>query len=333
MDKKAKTKDLIGRIIKVAILPVFVYVLFLILSRGTFGTARSIDNLIKGCLYSTALSWGFMILWTSGMMDMSGAATMLLGIVIGGNVAKILNLGEIGMIVCIIAFCIGLSTLAGTIVTKLKLPAMAASFGIMMAYEALTQVLFNAQGFGTNYYTLALPPYCYIALIIAAVVIVILLNFTKIGRHMRAMGKSPELTKSMGISIDRTKILTYTIAGVFIGIAAVMFITRSGKLSAVTEMMSFMYAMNAIMGVVIGMFLSVYCDKILATFIGTIVMNMLSMGLLSIGIPALQQSIYQSIFLLAFMIYSTNQYRVMQYFHNRKRGKEVQAKISKSAAN
>lgn len=331
MKKKANIKATISRIIKVIILPVVVYLLFTILSKGTFGNAEQMGKMIGGSLYAVSLAWGVMILWTSGLNDMGCGAVVYLAAIIGGNTSKMLGLGEVGFVICIILTAIVLQTISGLVISLLKLPAMAASFGTAMAYEAMTQFVFGGTGISTSYYKLALVPWNYIALAVTAVLVILLLNYTKIGRHMRAMGKAPELAQNMGINIVKTKILTYTISGVFIGIASVMYLTRAATITAIVEMQSFTLSMNAIMAVVIGIFLGMYCDKILGTFIGAIVMTMLGSGLLAIRVPATLQPVFQSLFLLIFMVYSTNQYKIMQYFKDKKRAKLIQAQIDGNA--
>jgi len=327
MDNKAKVKATIGRMVKLLAVPIFIYLLFTILSGGSFGSSRSMIKLISSCCYSIAFAWGLMILWSTGIYDMSIGSVMLLGCIIGGNLSKMIGGGLPGMIICIILACVVIQTISALIHLLLNLPGMVVSFGLTIGYEALTQVFFNKKGVSTEYYQLNIAPWCYVCIAVTALLIILIYRYTKIGNHLNALGTAPAIAKNMGINIKKTKFTSFVISGVFIGIAAVMYLSKQANISAVKEMSSMLLTFEAVMSVFIGMFLSAYCNQVLATFVGTMIMNMLGMGLLSLGINSTGQNICQGIFLLLFMTISINQYRVLQYFKDRKRAKQLNEQV------
>ncbi len=68
---------------------------------------------------------------------------------------------------------------------------------------------------------LILPPGIWI-LIISAIVAAFVLRYTRLGRHIFAVGSNEETARLCGVPVGRTKILAYTLAGFFAGLAGLM---------------------------------------------------------------------------------------------------------------
>ena len=50
----------------------------------------------------------------------------------------------------------------------------------------------------------------------------VLLNYTRFGRHVLALGGNEEAARLMGLPVDRTKIAVYTLSGALAGLAGVI---------------------------------------------------------------------------------------------------------------
>ena len=66
-----------------------------------------------------------------------------------------------------------------------------------------------------------LPPGVW-ALLIGAAAAALVLRYTRVGRHVFAVGSNEETARLCGVSVGRTKIAVYTMAGFFAGLAGLM---------------------------------------------------------------------------------------------------------------
>ena len=76
-----------------------------------------------------------------------------------------------------------------------------------------------------------------------------LLDKTILGRYTYSIGSNEEATALSGINVRKWKIIIYSLAGLFIGLAGVMISARLGSAQPVTGMG---YELQAIAAVVIG---------------------------------------------------------------------------------
>ena len=331
MLQKGKGKDIALRLLKALIIPVAVYLLFTILSGGVFGRPNVMLTILKNVCKGAFLAWAMMIIMTTGMLDMSMGANAILGAIIGGNFANSMKFGLVGWMICMIVCCVAISMITACVVIFTRLPSMVVTLGLILVYEALTISLSNSKGVNTTHLVLAAAPWCYIVFGAAAVLLIILLRFTKMGTEFCAIGNGTLIAKAMGANIIRIKFKAFFISGIFVGIASVMMLSNMSKFNPQENLASLAEVFTALMAVVIGQFLSKYCDQILATLIGTFVMKMMASGLLSLGLSATLQNVCIGVFLLVFMAISTNQDRVATYFSNRKKAKAINAAITGAA--
>ena len=117
----------------------------------------------------------------------------------------------------------------GLLIAKLKLPAFIATLGTMMFARGLsalivvipsvfypTQTWFNSAF--SNLYGFPIGLVWVIALMLIAMFV---MYKTKVGRYVLAIGSNEEATRLSGINTDKYKIISYAIAGLFAGIAAI----------------------------------------------------------------------------------------------------------------
>ncbi len=101
-----------------------------------------------------------------------------------------------------------------------------------------------------------------------------LISRTKYGRRVIAIGGNEENARLSGIKVDRYKILTYAISGLFCGLAAIIY---ASKLDSITASAGSDYAFSALTGAIIG---GVTFDggkgTIIGAFLGCFFMGLLS---------------------------------------------------------
>jgi ribose transport system permease protein/erythritol transport system permease protein len=128
-----------------------------------------------------------------------------------------------------------------------------------------------------------LPPGIWL-LIISAVLASLLLRYTRFGRHVYAIGSNENTARLCGVSVERTKILVYTLAGLFGGLAGILqfsFISGIGQPTTAVA-----YELFVIAAVVIGGGSLLGGEgSILGSLIGALIITILYMGGQQMGWP------------------------------------------------
>ncbi len=114
-------------------------------------------------------------------------------------------------------------------------------------------------------------------LLISAVFAAILLRYTRLGRHIFAIGSNEETARLCGVPVGRTKVIVYTLAGLFGGLAGLMQFSFSDGLGDFTTAVS--YELFIIAAVVIGGGSLMGGEgSILGSVIGALIITILHMG-------------------------------------------------------
>jgi ribose/xylose/arabinose/galactoside ABC-type transport system permease subunit len=122
-----------------------------------------------------------------------------------------------------------------------------------------------------------------------AVLMAIVLRYTRLGRHFFAIGSNEQTARLCGIAITRVKIIVYALAGMLTGVAGVMQFSRlnQGDPTAADGL-----ELNVIAAVVIGGgSLNGGEGSVLGTFIGALIMTVINTGCQQIGLNTWVQKI------------------------------------------
>lgn len=121
-----------------------------------------------------------------------------------------------------------------------------------------------------------LPPGVWL-LILAAVTAALFLRYTRWGRHIFAVGSNENTARLCGVPVNRTKIMVYTLAGFFAGLAGILQFSVLQGLGQPTAAIS--YELFVIAAVVIGGASLLGGEgTILGSIIGALIITILYMG-------------------------------------------------------
>ncbi|MCY1543925.1 Ribose import permease protein RbsC [compost metagenome] len=76
-----------------------------------------------------------------------------------------------------------------------------------------------------------------------------LLNRTRYGRYVQAIGSNEQVARYAAVAVDRVKILTYVLLGICVGIATLLYVPRLGSASPSTGLL---WELEAIAAVIVG---------------------------------------------------------------------------------
>lgn len=321
-------------ILKCVALPVFVYVLFFVLSKGRFGNLGSMLAIARQTVLYTLVGWALMHNQIMGVWDFTPGAVVALSGILAGQAMYATDTGLPGLVIFAVLFATCLTLITFCVFHFMRIPSMICGLGVLLVYEMLTSQLFGGAGVTVrgDLTRLAKSPYCFILVILAGIVIYLLFNYTQNGANTRTLGYGQTIAMNIGVSLTKTRIKNFIIEGIFLGLAAVISLSQKGNISATIDMASLSLGFDAIMGVFIGINLMSNCNLVIGIVIGTFTMKMLGAGLISMGLNSNLQSIAQGIFLLVFIGISSNKDRFLQYMEDKKHGSEIRQKIAKRKA-
>lgn len=102
----------------------------------------------------------------------------------------------------------------------------------------------------------------------------VVLNRTRYGRYVQAIGSNEQVARYAAVEVDRIKILTYVVLGICVGVATVLYVPRLGSASPTTGLL---WELEAIASVIVGgTALKGGEGKILGTVIGAILLSVIS---------------------------------------------------------
>ena len=311
--------DTLGRFLAL----VLVYGFFaLMVEGGKFYTDRNLENIARQCAVYATAGIGMTFIIIAAGIDLSVGSIIALTIVViayvqnysyrGADGKEMFLIHEYPTLLPMAAVAAGLlvATLAGMLngllIVSLRLVPFIITLGTMMIFRGAAKDLAQERDIYPIQDTwiknimdptlvspdpsrnwMILPPGVWM-LIVSAVVAALLLRYTRLGRHIFAVGSNEETARLCGVQVKRTKIIVYTLGGLFAGLAGMMefsFIRGIGQPTAGISYELFVIAAVVIGG---GSFLGGE-GSVLGTVIGALIITILYMGGQQMGWPKPRQ--------------------------------------------
>jgi len=256
-----------------------------------------------------ALGMTFVII-TGGIDLSSGHVVAFAGaglILIQGNDAIPLLAAIPLAIIAAILIATTVGFLNGSIITRFKVPAFITTLAIGIIVRSLTMFFLGgatARGRVASEFTqiglggIGPIPYSLIIWIISAIVLGSVLKFTKFGSYIYAVGGNENAARYSGIPVNKIKIMAYSLAGLCVGIATVLDMSRMAALSP--GMAGEGYEFDAITAVVVGgTSLAGGRGRIVGTVFGMILVTVVTNLMIMTGISPFLSGAVKGLIILA----------------------------------
>lgn len=281
--------------------------LLMILSPQTRSLKTLLSVLAQG-ITPAILGWGVLFNIKAGNWDFSVGAEVLIAAIIGGNIAKALGLGIAGVIICCMVTGALAGTLSGAIYGVMRVPTIIITIAMMMIYESICGVIFAGKGVSLNmeYVVLGKFPWNVLIFLLGFVMAYFLLFKFKIGYDIKAVGSNIKVAEENGNNVVLTKAAALVIAGMFAGLYAAVNLGSSGVARTVSSMGTMGTCFNAMMCVFIGMSIAAGGNIFAAVYFGAVIMQLIQIALMVFRIPTQYSQIVVALFVIIFMLVSTN---------------------------
>ncbi|MBN1515947.1 ABC transporter permease [Candidatus Sumerlaeota bacterium] len=319
----------------IALLAVFLFFALLV-EDGKFYTLRNLENIIRqSAVYATAALGMTLVIIAAGI-DLSIGSIIALAVV---TVAWTLNLHQTVIIngqtqslaliekwpvllpICAVIAGVLAATLAGAangvMITGIRLAPFIVTLGTMGIFRGLAKGIskerdiyppsdtwisrimdptISSPDASRNW--MIFPPGIWM-LLLAAVAAAFILRYTRLGRHIYAIGSNEETARLCGVPVNRVKIIVYMLAGFFAGLAGLMQFSYISGIGQPTTAVA--YELFVIAAVVIGGGSLMGGEgTILGSLIGALIIGILYMGGQQMGWPKwVQEMVIGAIIIIA----------------------------------
>ncbi|OAA29492.1 sugar ABC transporter permease [Kosmotoga arenicorallina S304] len=249
-----------------------------------FFTTSNIMNILEQIAVLGIVSSGMTFLIISGEIDISVGANIGLSSCV---MAMMIRSGDGYLIPVLIGIALAIfnSFLVGITARVFKAPSFITSLAFISVFQgvalAITKGSFQTiygkfEFIGTTRLWKVLP-LSFIISISAYIVVHFLLSYTKLGRRTYAVGSNPSAAFLSGISVTKTKLTAFMLSGAFVGVAAMVLLSRIGAAQPSTGSDIGLKTIGAV--VIGGTPLSGGKGKIIGTFFGVLLMGLISNSL------------------------------------------------------
>ena len=296
-------------------------VIIAVIVNPNFFVWRNITNIFVQSSVTGIIALGMTMIICAGQIDISVGAQVA---IISGFGIDVLNYTQNIWVMLLFTLAFGalIGTFNGLLVAKGRMPAMIATLAVQTScraiinhfgqggpftvangmstepfYEAFRQVAAGS----INLFGLKLP-YPMLMFIAVSLLFGLIMQRTRLGKHIYAVGSNEVSARLSGVNVDRTKIAVFAITGTLCGFAS--WIESSRLMAVAAASAGNLFEMDAIAAVAIGgTAMSGGRGKIIGTFLGVIMFKIINNILVAAQVPTfLNGAISGAIIILAVLL-------------------------------
>jgi ribose transport system permease protein len=272
-----------------------IFTLFAIIGPESFSSTSNLETIARQTAIVGSAALGMTLIIISGGIDLSVGSMIALVTVV---VAALLQSGVDPLLaalggIAVGAFC---GFINGFLITRLKVVPFIVTLGTYLVVRGAAKGFAHEQRIDAPLTWLkellaALPPgeawrivpwgvwlTVALALLVAGV-----LTYTRIGRHIFAIGSNEQTARLCGIPVERVKVIVYLLGGAFAGVAGVL---QFSRLTVGDPTVAMGVELDVIAAVVIGGgSLNGGEGSILGSIVGALIMTVIRSGCAQMGLP------------------------------------------------
>ncbi|WP_370633745.1 ABC transporter permease [Frischella sp. Ac48] len=275
--------------------------IILAFSTPVFLTQDNMLSVLRQVSTNMCLALGMTLIIMLGGIDLSVGSIVAMA---GTLTVGFISIGEMGIIPAILLGLL-IGTLCGAAngaaIAYTGIPPFIVTLAMMMIARGIGFIYSGGQSiriFDDNFTTigtgyLGVIPYPVIYMFVFIVVMLIIVNRTRLGTYIYALGGNREAARLSGIPIKRVEIIVYTIAGFLAAFAGIVLAARmySGQPSVAQG-----YEMDAIAACVLGgISMSGGIGRISGTILGVFVIGIINNGLNLLGVNSFWQLVAKGV--------------------------------------
>ncbi|QCX33195.1 ribose ABC transporter permease [Caloramator sp. E03] len=277
-----------------------------------FLNVNNLLNVLTQVSVNAVIAIGMSFVILTGGIDLSVGSILAITGAISASIIVKSNSVFLAIIAAIIIGAL-IGSFNGIIVSKGKIQPFIVTLAAMTIFRGVTYVYTNGtpiSGLGRDFTFIGNAkvlgiPFPVIITLIVFLIAYYIINETRFGRYVYALGGNEDSTRLSGINTDRIKMIVYIVSGIASAISGIIVTSRIGSASPNAGSG---YELDAIAAVVLGgTSLSGGEGSITGTIIGAMIIGVLNNGLNLMNVSPFYQSIVKGlVILLAVLIDKRN---------------------------
>jgi ribose/xylose/arabinose/galactoside ABC-type transport system permease subunit len=274
---------------------VLVYAFFAFAGPDSFTSVRTLETIARQTAIVGTAALGMTLVIILGGIDLSVGSIVALTSVL---VALVLDGGFSPMVAILLATLAGASTgaVSGALITRLRVAPFIVTLGMLLLVRGVAKGLGREQKVDAPMTWLVdllatLPPderwmlvpvgvWSLVGLSIATYLV---LQYTKLGRHIFAIGSNEKAARLCGVAVERVKVIVYSISGALAGLTGVL---QFSRLTVGDPTVAVGLELDVIAAVVIGGgSLAGGEGTVTGTLVGAFIMTVIRAGTSQMGLP------------------------------------------------
>ncbi len=288
-------------------------IIFFSIAAPRFFSVLNLTNILVQNSYLIIATIGIAMIMISSGADLSVSYQIgIVSIVLGKLLTK-MNVPVVLAIIIALVLGAFLGSVNGFCAIKLKVHPMVATMATMTIYQGLAYVSSNSETYFNfpdafkkiGQGKIGPIPICVILMIIAVIIGWFLLNKTYLGRYIYSIGGNEEATRLAGVNTLKVRMLIFIVAGLFVGVSAIVLTARTGSASAgIAADAMFSCFTACILG---GISFSGGGGNVLSVIFSVLIIGVLSNGIQLMGGSIYVQYIVKGVLLVAAIAYDNYQ--------------------------
>jgi len=216
---------------------IFIILVAVGISNPNFVTLKSLSDVLTDTSILIILALSQMIVILIRAIDLSVASNLALSGMLISLLSQIYP--DLPLIFFILLSC-GIGTLLGLfngfVIAVLKVPFIVTTLGTLSIYRGLIYFVSDGKQVYSHEFSDSFLSFIHVRFlsltslfwfaVCVFIIIYILLNYTKFGRNIYALGGNPEAAKYIGINENRYIIAAYVLSGFFAGLCGYLWVAR-----------------------------------------------------------------------------------------------------------
>lgn len=287
----------------------FIMLVALSIAEPNFRSSRNLINIAKQVAINGSIAFGMCLVITAGGIDLTVGSQLALAAVLLGEFVMKRSMNVFVSCALTLAITTALGMISGVLISKFNMFPFVVTLSMQLVIRGMAQVISNAQAVSITNTTLkafyqgkvGAIPVPVIILLALAVIMYILLHWTKLGRYILAVGGNEKAAVASGVNVFWTKVMTYTISGFTAGLAGIIL---CAKTSSAQSNLGVGYETDAIAACVIGgTSFAGGVATIPGTLMGIIIIGCIYNGMNMIGIDSYYQSIVKGCMIILSVLF------------------------------
>lgn len=287
----------------------FVYVTVIALIEPAFLSAYNIKNVLLQVSVAGIVTLGMTLMIIAGQIDLSVGFLVSLAASVMAVLLK-MDVSVIWVVLAGIGLCVSLQAATGFIVSRTNVEPFIITLGTMAVYHGIALLISNGseipldskfQFLGrTSFLSIPTPIFFFV---IVAIILALMLHFTTFGRRLFAVGENNKAAFLAGINVQNMKVQVYALHGALVALAAMILMSRIGVASP--NMAVGLELQTIAAAVVGGAALAGGRGSIFSSFIGVILLGVISNSMNIIGVSTFWQYIMLGLVVICAVVVSS----------------------------